>query len=107
MGVILKEVLANGRLTSRNTDPEFATKLNLLRSVAADCRTSVESLSLAAAIGQSWADVVLSGAATHEHLRENVSALDVTWDASIDLALQGLRESEQDYWHKRSLLDWN
>ncbi len=30
MGVIIKEALANGRLTSRNKEPEFADKMRVL-----------------------------------------------------------------------------
>ena len=107
MGVILKEVLANGRLTSRNTEAALAAKLDLLRSVAAECRTSMESLAVAAAIRQPWVDVVLSGAATQEHLRENVAALEVSWDPGIAQALEVLQEPEEQYWLTRSQLAWN
>ena len=38
MGVIVKEALANGRLTARNDDPAFAAQRRLLESEAARLR---------------------------------------------------------------------
>ena len=38
MGIIIKEALANGRLTERNTSPMFANKLELLRQTAESVR---------------------------------------------------------------------
>ncbi|HYY98956.1 MAG TPA: aldo/keto reductase, partial [Pyrinomonadaceae bacterium] len=64
LGVVVKEALANGRLTPRNPDPSFAAKLRLLGSEAARLDTTVDALALAAVLAQPWADVVLSGAAT-------------------------------------------
>src|SRR5262249_14107472 len=57
-GVIVKEALANGRLTE-GADAEHLTNL---RSEAVSRRATIDSLSLAAALSQPWADVVLSGA---------------------------------------------
>ena len=59
-GVIVKEALANGRLTNRFGGPE----LRDLRERASDLETAVETLAMAATLAQPWADVVLSGAVT-------------------------------------------
>lgn len=107
MGVIVKEVLANGRLTTRNTDSAFADKLLVLRQQAERLKTSIDALSIAAALAQPWADIVLSGAATVEHLRSNIQALDVTWDDEAASQLSTLAESPEEYWNKRSELPWN
>src|SRR5438445_254592 len=80
LGVIVKEALANGRLTGRNRDPGFAPKRQLLEETAARLGATPDALALAAVLAQPWADVVLSGAATPEHLRSNLGALAVRFD---------------------------
>lgn len=107
LGVIVKEALANGRLTPRNEAPEFAGKMALLRQAARDYETTVDALALAAVLAQPWADVALSGAATVEHLRANVRALDVRWDEALARRLAVLTEAPEQYWEIRSSLAWN
>src|SRR5947209_2700373 len=77
----VKDALANGRLTDRNRDPAFTPQRRLLRETAARLGAGLDALALAAVLAQPWADVVLSGAATPEHLRSNLAALPVPWDA--------------------------
>ncbi|MBI5667916.1 MAG: aldo/keto reductase [Chloroflexi bacterium] len=107
MGVIVKEALANGRLTPRNDQPEFAAKLALLRREAERLETTVDALALAAALAQPWADVVLSGAATVDQLRSNVQAVTVRWDDEVAVQLGTLAEAPEVYWETRSRLAWN
>jgi aryl-alcohol dehydrogenase-like predicted oxidoreductase len=66
----------------------------------------VDALAIAAALAQPWSDVVLSGAATAEHLRSNVAALDVDFDAEAAEALAPLAEDPDAYWQTRSRLEW-
>jgi aryl-alcohol dehydrogenase-like predicted oxidoreductase len=107
MGIIVKEALANGRLTHRNTDLAFAPKLGLLKRHAARLNTTVDALALAAALAQPWVDVVLSGAATREHLRSNLQALHVAWDEEAAVELATLVEPPEVYWETRKQLPWN
>jgi aryl-alcohol dehydrogenase-like predicted oxidoreductase len=107
MGVIVKEALANGRLTQRNSEPSFAAKLALLEQEAARLRTTVDALALAAALAQPWAGIVLSGAASVAQLQSNIAALDVAWDEEAAHVLRGLAESPTIYWQTRSKLAWN
>jgi aryl-alcohol dehydrogenase-like predicted oxidoreductase len=107
MGVIVKEALANGRLTERNREPGFAPKMKLLRTEAQRLETTVDGLAMAAVLVQPWADVVLSGAARVDHLQANLGAAEVTWDAEAEAALEGLMEPEAIYWKKRADLAWN
>ena len=98
-GVIVKEAVANGRLTDRSAFPEGAA----LRATAARLGTSLDALALAAAMSQPWADVVLSGAATTDQLTSNLAAL------SIDLPAEGLPAvalAPEAYWSMRSALGW-
>lgn len=107
LGVIVKEALANGRLTPRNDAPEFADKLALLQQAARDYHTTVDALALAGVLAQPWVDVVLSGAAAVEHLRANVRAVDVQWDEALEQRLAALVEPPEQYWQTRSSLAWN
>lgn len=107
MGVIVKEALANGRLTERNDEPAFAPRRRLLSEVAAEAHTGLDGVALAAVLAQPWADVVLSGAARPEHLLSNLKALDVQWHDAFDVRLANLVEPAEQYWQTRSDLDWN
>jgi aryl-alcohol dehydrogenase-like predicted oxidoreductase len=107
LGVIVKEALANGRLTPRNPDPAFAAKRRVLDETAERLRTTLDALSLAAVLAQPWADVVLSGAATVEQARSNVAALDVRWDDRAAADLASLVQEPEEYWKARAGLRWN
>lgn len=107
MGVIIKEALANGRLTSRNKEPEFADKMRVLEDVAAEAESTVDAIALAAALAQPWVDIVLSGAAKVSHLESNIKALDVNWNDEMAQRLASLVEPAEVYWKTRSELDWN
>jgi aryl-alcohol dehydrogenase-like predicted oxidoreductase len=107
VGVIVKEVLANGRLTERNTDPSFAPKRELLANAAIRLGTRSDALAMAAVLAQPWADVVLSGAANVDQLTSNIGANGVRWDKDASHLLGALVESPNDYWNFRSKLAWN
>jgi aryl-alcohol dehydrogenase-like predicted oxidoreductase len=96
MGVILKEALANGRLTERGD-------VERVQEEAHRRGTSADALALAACLAQPWADVVLSGAATAEQLESNLAAMDVT---DVD-ELDEVTEQRDAYWARRAALPWN
>jgi aryl-alcohol dehydrogenase-like predicted oxidoreductase len=105
--VIVKEALANGRLTMRNQAPDFVPKLRLLEREAMRLHATIDALALAAVLAQPWVSIVLSGAATVEHLQSNLQATQVAWDGESAVALQELAEQPQSYWNTRSNLAWN
>ncbi|MFZ0547912.1 MAG: aldo/keto reductase [Candidatus Promineifilaceae bacterium] len=107
LAVIVKEALANGRLTPRNQNPNFTPQRALLEQIAAQKETTIDALALSAVLNQPWATVVLSGAATTEQLRSNVAALAVNWGEETAEALAPLAESPATYWQIRSNLNWN
>jgi len=107
MRVIVKEALANGRLTARNADPAYTQRLGLLREEDARLDTTVDALAFGAALARPWADVVLSGAATPDQLRSNLRALEVPWSAETDARLESLAMESGEYWRERSALPWN
>ena len=107
VGVIVKEALANGRLTERNTEPSFTRKRETLAREAVRLGTRMDALALAAVLAQPWADVVLSGAATVDQLKSNVAANSVNWNSKAAELLSALAESPSDYWAARAGLAWN
>jgi len=107
MGVIVKEALANGRLTDRNRESAFAPKLEILKREAQRLKTTVDGIALAAVLAQPWVDVVLSGAATINHLLSNLRAVEVRWDEQAASTLNTLSQSQEEYWRTRNTLRWN
>lgn len=105
MGVIVKEALANGRLTARNDDddPAFAPRRRVLEAEASRLGTGLDALALA----NPWAAVVLSGATTAEQLASNLAANAVGWDDRAGEWLGALAERPEVYWSTRSRLPWN
>ena len=100
MGVINKEAVANGRLTTRGDVP-------LLQQAATDIGASADALALAAVLAQPWVDVVLSGAATVEQLQSNLAALTIDWNGALDARVQSIAEAPEHYWAARAKLPWH
>ena len=100
IGVLVKEVLANGRLTARGGD-------SLLTEVATQRGTTPDALAFATVLAQPWADVALSGATTVEQLESNLAALEVGYDNELDRRLTPLVEEPDRYWSTRGVLPWN
>jgi aryl-alcohol dehydrogenase-like predicted oxidoreductase len=98
-GVIIKEALANGRLTDR-ADGEH---LNVVRKEASARGMTIDALALAAALSQPWVDVVLSGAVTLEQLDSNVKSIAYAREPDD---WPDITESPADYWGRRSALAW-
>jgi aryl-alcohol dehydrogenase-like predicted oxidoreductase len=101
-GVLVKEALANGRLTDRGGD----RRTGALEAVAARREATVDQVAMAAALHQPWADVVLSGAVTVPQLHSNLAALELSLtDADFDV-LASLAEDPPSYWERRGALPW-
>jgi len=105
--VIVKEALANGRLTERNDAAGFAAHRAMLRAETQRLGCTMDALALAAALSQPWADVVLSGAASVDQLNANLAARRVAWDAPAAQALARLAEPAPAYWQTRAAMAWN
>jgi aryl-alcohol dehydrogenase-like predicted oxidoreductase len=107
LGVIIKEALANGRLTDRNREPGFFQKLAVLQGEARKLGTSIDALVLAACLRQPFVDVVLSGATSVDQLLSNVRACRLNVDEETAGRLAELAEPPEVYWATRSRLAWN
>jgi aryl-alcohol dehydrogenase-like predicted oxidoreductase len=98
--VMVKEALANGRLTARGGNPA-------LTRAARERGATEDALALSAALARPWADLVLSGAATVGQLRSNLAARELAWDDELERRLAGLVEEPAAYWAARAELAWN
>jgi aryl-alcohol dehydrogenase-like predicted oxidoreductase len=99
--VVVKEAVANGRLTpyDRLLDPRLV-------AVADRHGVGVDAVALAAALHQPWCDVVLSGAVTEGQLDSNLAAAGVALDDGDTEALAALAEPATAYWDTRAQLPW-
>jgi aryl-alcohol dehydrogenase-like predicted oxidoreductase len=100
MGVIVKEALANGRLTARGDQPAFL-------ALAAEAGVAPDALALAHVLARPWVDVALSGAATAEHVESNLTARTIEWRDAFEERVHGLAIEPDEYWSRRSDLPWN
>jgi aryl-alcohol dehydrogenase-like predicted oxidoreductase len=96
--VIIKEAVANGRLTARG---DAGAPGSALGDAGEAAGTSSDALAIAAALARPWASVVLSGAATVDQLQSNLRA-----DGLRVPALPDLAEPPVDYWGRRSRRAW-
>lgn len=99
-GVIVKEVLANGRLARPETCPPA------LAAIAARHAGQPDAVAVAAVTERPWADVVLSGAATVGELDSNLAAQAIELSPDELLELAACQEPAEEYWAARSRLAW-
>jgi aryl-alcohol dehydrogenase-like predicted oxidoreductase len=99
LGVILKEVFANGRLTDRHGGAE----IDPVREQAAALESTVDAIALASALANPWVDVVLTGAVSVDQLSSNLHGLDLVAAVSPP----AIAEPPERYWGRRKALDWS
>jgi aryl-alcohol dehydrogenase-like predicted oxidoreductase len=99
LGVIIKEAVANGRLTDRNPSEEASR----LKRYADAHHTSPDVVAIAAALSNAWVDVVLSGAVTVDQLAGNMRGVALAETAGD---WPGIAETPHEYWTRRSALSW-
>ncbi|MBX7056653.1 MAG: aldo/keto reductase [Leptospirales bacterium] len=106
MQVIVKEGLANGRLTSRNQLTEDQNAIEHLRAFATERETGIDAIGLAYVLSQPWVDVALSGAATAMQLRSNLEALQFRHDPELGALASATGQRAEQYWQTRAALPW-
>jgi aryl-alcohol dehydrogenase-like predicted oxidoreductase len=109
MKVVVKEALANGRLTQANRDDDafFSPVVGRIRELAKSRGSTVETLALGAALARPWADVVLTGAATVGQIESNVAAVELAYDPALEEELRSVAIDSAEYWRARSSFGWN
>jgi aryl-alcohol dehydrogenase-like predicted oxidoreductase len=96
--VLLKEVLANGRLAVGPPAP--------LRRVAERHGVGADTVALAAALARPWADTVLSGAVSAAQVSTNLAAATISLGPDELDELRALAVPAEDYWRERAALPW-
>jgi aryl-alcohol dehydrogenase-like predicted oxidoreductase len=96
--VVVKEALANGRLAVAGPATADLERAGRDRGVGPD------TVAIAAALAQPWADVVLSGAVTVPQLTSNAAARELVGETGLDTLVAP--QAPQDYWAERSRLGW-
>jgi aryl-alcohol dehydrogenase-like predicted oxidoreductase len=104
--VMIKEPLANGRLTDRGI-ATLPLNGEPLAGAARALGVGADAVALAAVLAQPWADVVLLGAATPGQVKCNLGADDIVLDEKTMSALARLSVPPEVYWSERSRLPWN
>ena len=100
--VIVKEAVANGRLTPGASDaPPRAVAL------AAELGIPLDQLAIAAALAQPWTWCVLSGAVDPAQVASNAAAAEVVLPADALAELATLAEDAATYWSARSARAWS
>ncbi|MFI9651632.1 aldo/keto reductase [Guyparkeria halopsychrophila] len=107
MVVIIKEAVANGRLTARNDRPEDAGAMEALDAVAGRHGVGRDAIAIGWLLDHPFVDMVLSGAGNEAQLASNLQALDVTLAPADREALAALAEPPESYWKTRGGLNWN
>ena len=102
IGVIAKEVFANGRLTDANARPDDAAPVSRLRAAAPG--VPLDRVALAWALAHPFVDVALSGAATTAQLESHVAATSLVLATD---AVSGIAEPPERYWATRAALPWS
>ena len=109
VGVIAKEVFANGRLTAANARDADHTVLSHLR-VAANAiggdPGALDQVALAFVLDHPFIDVALSGAATAAQLASHVRAFTLSLDDATKARLATAAEEPSVYWTTRARLPW-
>jgi len=97
--VVVKEAVANGRLTARGDQPRLV-------EAAARLGAPPDALAIAAVLAQPWSDVVLSGATSVQQLRDNLQARRLEWTPELDATFADAALAPEEYWERRSSLQW-
>jgi len=101
--VILKEVMANGRIPGLSTRHLDEVRIRRIKEIATNYQILPDQLAMNAASQLPYIDIALSGAANKDHLLSNLHQMDQVIDRS---ALLPLAESPDAFWAKRSQLEW-
>jgi aryl-alcohol dehydrogenase-like predicted oxidoreductase len=105
-GVIIKEALANGRLSSHDEDPSFADRRVVLEEMAQRYEATVDAVAISWVLSQSFVDTVLSGAVAVDQLESNLAALRVKLSPEDLSAVECFAEPPERYWEARKKLPW-
>lgn len=113
LGVIVKEGVANGRLTARgqalgsgDSTGAVTAAGRMLTTEAARLGVTEDAVALAFVLAHPWVDVVLSGATTVAMFKSNLAAAGIA-DAVDPDAFATFAQPPAAYWAQRAAMPWN
>ena len=105
--LIIKEALANGRVFRNPNYPHYNQVYQLLEKLATSYEVGLDAIALRFAMDSIPAFKVLSGAATTEHLSDNLKAEDISLSEGEIEEIRNLAVVPDAYWEERKKLIWN
>lgn len=105
--LVIKEALANGRIFPNKTFLHYEDTYTKLQSMAKKYKVGVDAIALRFCLDSVPNYVVLSGAQSLDHLRDNLKALEFSLDVDDVAALRGEAVDPSAYWNERKQLIWS
>ena len=105
--LVLKEVLANGRLFPNIGYPDYQDLYKKLEAISRKYKVGVDAINLHFCLAKLKGAIVLSGANKTEYLTHNLKSLDFELTAHEIEALSQFRTDPELYWEERKRLTWN
>ena len=105
--ILIKEVLANGRLIANNRFQAYQPIYSELEALAIKYGVGADAVALRFAADSFNNAIVLSGANNEPHLTANLKANLFSLTAEEMQRLRNLAISAEDYWKERNELSWN
>ena len=105
--VIIKEVLANGRIFPNHRYVHYTKAYQLLKELAQKYKVGVDAICLRFCMDILRPYLVLSGAIEQEHLVSNLQAKSICLAEEDLVKLKELAVFPENYWKERKELDWN
>ena len=101
---IIKEVFANGRLSSKNHKYNYEI-ISDMKQHSLALNQSIENMAFLWVLQKPWVDIVLSGATTKTQIDENFNCLQFL---KLELGFLKQYKLPSDlYWLDRKKLNWN
>jgi len=105
--LVIKEALANGRVFPNEKYPHYANIYRTLQILAEKYEVGLDAIALRFCMDSISPFRVLSGAATQQHLSDNLKANNFKLEATDIEILKKAAISSEEYWKERKLLAWN
>jgi aryl-alcohol dehydrogenase-like predicted oxidoreductase len=105
--LVIKEAMANGRIFLNDQYPDYTSMYSVLEHLAAKYEVGVDAIALRFCIDSIPLFKVLSGAATEQHLIDNLKAERFKLSLDDVEQIKRLTVDPASYWTERKKLKWN
>jgi len=105
--IVIKEAMANGRIFPEAAITKYSSIYKLLNQLANKYQVGIDAIAIRFCIDSVHPSVVLSGAFTSSHLKQNLKALSFKLTTLEVEELSTVLSENSDYWSERKQLEWN